>query len=75
MERLLAIPEVNEKYHKLLRELAEKVFAKDRLLADIEAIQKATKEPLAKEKKAASDARKRRPPSGRRAPQHRSRPT
>src|SRR5262249_36395762 len=57
VDRLLAIKEVNAQYQKLLRELSEKVFTKEQLLKEIEAVEKGTKEPLAKEKKAA-DARK-----------------
>ena len=52
VDRLLAMPEVSEQYQKLLRELAATAFAKDRLLKDVEAIEKATKEPLAREAKA-----------------------
>ncbi|MGH7224695.1 MAG: DUF7133 domain-containing protein, partial [Gemmataceae bacterium] len=54
VDRLLAIKEVSEKYRKLLKDLSEKAFTKERLLRDIEAIEKVTKEPLAKEKKAAA---------------------
>ncbi len=72
VDRLLAMKEVSEKYQKLLKELSEKVFTKDRLTKDIEAVEKATKESLAKEKKAA-EARKERParigPPGVAAPQ------
>jgi putative membrane-bound dehydrogenase-like protein len=57
VDRLLAIKDVNEKYQKLLKELSEKTFTKENLLKQIEAAEKVTKEPLAKEKKAA-DARK-----------------
>jgi hypothetical protein len=62
VERLLAIKEVSEKYHKLLRELAAKDFTRARLTEEIEAVEKATREPLAREKKAA-EARKD-PPAG-----------
>src|SRR5262249_32096274 len=72
VERLLAMPEVSRKYQKLLKDLCDKAFAKDRLLRDIEAIEKVTKEPLANEKKAAN-ARKEAPaafgPPGGAAPQ------
>ncbi len=57
VERLLAIKEVSEKYQKLLKELSEKTFTKKQLLEDMEAIEKVTKEPLAREKKAV-EARK-----------------
>lgn len=52
VERLLGIKEVSEKYRGILKELLEKTFTKAGLLKQIEAIEKATKEPLAKEKKA-----------------------
>ena len=54
VERLLASKEVNEKYQKVLKELWEKTFVKERLLEQIEALEKITKEPLAKEKTAAA---------------------
>jgi putative membrane-bound dehydrogenase-like protein len=57
VDRLLAIKEVDEKYRSLLKELSAKEFTTERLLKEIDAIDKATKEPLAREKKAA-DARK-----------------
>jgi putative membrane-bound dehydrogenase-like protein len=62
VERLLAIKDVRQKYHRLLGEFAEKSFTRDRLTKEIEAIEKLTKEPLAKEKKA-TEAR-REPPAG-----------
>ena len=72
VDRLLSIPEVEVKYQKLLKELSEKAFAKDRLLREIEALNQLTKEPLANEKKAAS-ARKEGPigfgPPGTASPQ------
>ena len=57
VERLLGMKEVSDQYRKLLKELASTAFSKERLAQDIEAIEKATKEPLAKEKKSV-DARK-----------------
>ena len=68
IDRLLAIKEVNEQYRKLLKELAGTCFARERLLKDIDAMEKATKEILAREKKAV-EARKEgaggfRPPGG-----------
>src|SRR5262249_6048748 len=54
IDRLLAIKEVNEQYQKLLKELAATCFAKEKLLKEIDAIEQATKEIIAKEKKAAS---------------------
>jgi putative membrane-bound dehydrogenase-like protein len=62
VERLLAIKDVNDKYQKLLKELSEKAFTREQLQKDIEAVEKLTKEPLAKEKKAA-EARKEAPAS------------
>lgn len=59
IERLLAMKDVKEKYHKILTELSTSCFSKERLLKEIEAIQKVTKEPLARETKAAA-ARKER---------------
>jgi spore coat protein CotH len=53
IDRLLAIKEVNERYRKILKELAENCFSKDRLLRDVAAIEKATMEVRLKEAKAA----------------------
>ncbi len=53
IDRLLAMKEVNEKYRKLLGELTAGCFTKERLLADLAAIEKVTKEPLEREAKAA----------------------
>jgi spore coat protein H len=49
IDRLLAMKEVNAKYRKLLADLTDTCFTKGRLLKDIEAIEKVTKEPLARE--------------------------
>src|SRR5262249_15805403 len=57
VDRLLVIKDVREKYQKLLKELSEKTFTKEQLLKEIEAVEKVTKEPLVKEKKA-TEARK-----------------
>ncbi len=57
VDRLLGIPEVRTQYQKLLQNLASTAFTRKQLLKDIEAIEKVTKEPLAREKKAA-EARK-----------------
>src|SRR5262245_16061486 len=46
--------DINEKYQKLLREIAATAFAKEKLLEDVDAIEKATKEIVEKEKKAAA---------------------
>jgi putative membrane-bound dehydrogenase-like protein len=61
-DRLLAIKEVNEKYQKLLKELATTIFAKEKLLKELEAIDKATKGTRDKEAKAV--AARRDPPPG-----------
>jgi spore coat protein CotH len=52
VDRLLAIPEVNEQYRKAVAEIAAKAFTKQKLLADIDVMDKVLKEPLALEKKA-----------------------
>jgi spore coat protein CotH len=57
VDRLLAIPDVNGQYQKILKEIAESAFTKKKLLADIDTIEKATKDLLALEKKAV-EARK-----------------
>jgi putative membrane-bound dehydrogenase-like protein len=60
VERLLAIEDVSERYHRLLKELSGKAFTREQLDKDIDALENVTKEPLAKEKKAA-EARKEAP--------------
>jgi spore coat protein CotH len=52
IDRLLAIKEVREKYQKVLKELSDGCFSRERLRKDLDTIEKAMKEPLAKEKKA-----------------------
>lgn len=52
VDRLFALPEVKARYQKVLKEIAEKSFTKRKLLAEIDAMDKATREPLALEKKA-----------------------
>src|SRR5207249_10446288 len=59
-DRLLAVKEFSDKYKQVLKDLAATCFTRERLLADIEAVEKTAKEPLAKEAKAAS-ARKEAP--------------
>lgn len=54
IDRLLAMPDVNDKYQKIVKEVSEKAFARDKLLKDIDAIEKATKSALAKDKKAST---------------------
>jgi len=56
-DRLLGIPEVSEKYQTLLKELAATCFDKDRLLKEVEAVERATKDLIARAAKAA-EARK-----------------
>ncbi len=53
-DRLLAIKTVNEKYQKLVKELAVTVFTKERLVRDIEAVETVTREIREKEAKAAA---------------------
>lgn len=57
VERVLANPEINGQYRKLVQEIAATAFTKDKLLSDIDAMSKLLKEPLEREKKA-KDARK-----------------
>src|SRR5262249_13178921 len=62
VERLLASKEVSAQYRKLLGDLAQTVFTKQRLLREIKAVERVTKEPLAREKKATQARRE--PPAG-----------
>ena len=55
VDRLLAIHAVNEKYQAVLKDLAAGAFSKERLLADTEVMETATKEFKAKDAKAAAD--------------------
>jgi spore coat protein CotH len=57
IDRLLAQKDVNEGYQKLLRELSRTCFAKEQLLKEVEEIEKATKDIMAKEAKAAEARR------------------
>ncbi len=57
LDRLFAIKPVSEQYQKILKELTATCFSKETLLKDVDAIEKATKEIIAKEKKA-TEARK-----------------
>ena len=61
-DRLLAIQDVREAHRKLLKDLATTVFRKDRLLADVAAIEAATKAIL--EREAAARAERAEPPVG-----------
>jgi spore coat protein CotH/Ca2+-binding EF-hand superfamily protein len=57
IDRLLATKAVGERYQEVLKELAATCFTKERLLADIDAIEAATKEARAREARAV-EARK-----------------
>jgi spore coat protein H len=57
IDRLLAIPAVQEKYKAVLKKMAAGAFAKQRLLKNIETIEITTKEPLAKEAQAVAARR------------------
>jgi spore coat protein H len=57
IDRLLAMPDTKQAFHKELRRLNETVFTDAALADDIQAIEKALKDPLAKEKKAAEARR------------------
>jgi spore coat protein CotH len=52
IDRLLAIPEVDARYRQILRDIAAQAFTKGKLLADIDVMEKALKEPLAREARA-----------------------
>lgn len=54
IDRLLAIPAHRDQYRVILRELAAGPFAADKLLAQLEPIEKALVQPLAREAKAVS---------------------
>jgi spore coat protein CotH len=64
IDRLLAIPEVSAKYQKVVKELTATCLAKEGLLKDIDAVEKATKEILAREKKATEDRKENKPGFG-----------
>jgi putative membrane-bound dehydrogenase-like protein len=57
-DRLLVIKDVRDKYHAILKDLTATCFTKERLLKEVAAIEKVTKEPLAREAKAAAARRK-----------------
>ena len=61
-DRLLAIPEVREAYRRIVKDLAMTVFRKDRLLADVAALEGATKTIL--EREAGARAERAEPPVG-----------
>jgi spore coat protein H len=52
VDRLLAVPEMSERYQKILKELADNAFAKDKVLAELTTLEKVVKDPLARETKA-----------------------
>jgi spore coat protein H len=52
VDRLLAVKEIKEQYQKVLKEVAATAFTKEKLLKDVEAIEQATKDARAREKKA-----------------------
>jgi spore coat protein H len=54
IDRLLAVKAVNDRYQQILKELAAGAFSKAKLLADIDTIEKATKDLKAKDAKAAA---------------------
>ena len=55
IDRLLAMKDVNEKYRKLLAELTTKSFTKERLSKEMDAVEKVTKGPLARDAKAVAE--------------------
>lgn len=57
IDRVLAIKEHQEKYQQILKDLSATCFTKEKLLKDLDTIEKVTKELLPKEKKAV-EARK-----------------
>jgi putative membrane-bound dehydrogenase-like protein len=61
-DRLLAIKNVKDAYEKVVKDLASNVFHKDRLLADVQAIEDATK--AIREREAAARAERAEPPEG-----------
>lgn len=54
IDRLLALQEVKAKYTKVLKELTTTCFTKENLGKEIDALEQAVREPLAREKKAAA---------------------
>jgi len=57
VDRLLAMPEIKEKYDRVLKEVASSSFTKERLLAHLDDIEKATKEARARETTAVATRR------------------
>jgi spore coat protein H len=54
VDRLLAMPEVDQRYRKIVQEIAANAFTKEKLLAEIDAMEKVTSPHLAAEAKAKS---------------------
>lgn len=52
LDRIFSIKEVKDRYVSVLKELSQTSFTKEKLLKDLDAIEKATKEPLARERAA-----------------------
>jgi len=57
VDRLLAMPEVDQQYRKIVQEIATNAFTNEKLFAEIDAMEKVTANHLAAEQKA-KDARK-----------------
>lgn len=55
IDRLFAMKEMSEKYQQILKEVSATCFTKERLLKDIATIEGATKDVIAKERKAVAD--------------------
>jgi spore coat protein H len=53
VDRLLAVPGMQDRYKAVVKELTTTAFSKEKLSAELAAIEKVTKEPLAREAKAA----------------------
>lgn len=62
IDRLLAVPEINERYQKILRELVAEAFAPEQLLRDIETVEQATREARDAESKAVAARKENRAP-------------
>lgn len=54
IDRLLAMEDVKQRYRAILKEISERHFTREALLKEVDALEKATREPLAKEKQAAA---------------------
>jgi spore coat protein CotH len=52
IDRLLAVKEINEQYRRMVKELIETVFTKERLSKELDVIENVVKEPIAREAKA-----------------------